>query len=86
MPKVKPIGSEAMKAGALAREAGNKAIPKPDDMQRRIRALQSMCGFDQREKLAAALGMTFDRLTYIMRRPDSCKLSEAVSIQRLADH
>ena len=86
MPRVKPLGSEVMKAGALAREAGRKAVIMPNDMRKRICALQDLCGFRRREELAAALGIAFDRLTYIMRRPDTCKLNEAVSIQRLADH
>lgn len=84
MPKCAPLGSQEMKAAAIARRAGSKAVLSKDTMRRRIKSLQELGGYENRESFAAAIGIDLRRMTYIIDNPEACKLSEAVAIQTLA--
>lgn len=84
MPKCAVLGSPDMKAAALARRAGEKALPSGDKLRRRIKALQDLGGYASRDSFATAIGIDPRRMTYIIDNPDACKLGEAVVIQALA--
>ena len=84
MPKCAPLGNPDMKAAALARRAGEKALPSGDRLRRRIKALQELGGYASRESFAAAIGIEPRRMTYIIDNPEAIKLNEAAAIQALA--
>lgn len=84
MPKVKPLGSPLMQAGAEAKAAARATVLSPEDMRYRLKQLLSAWKLDRREQLAAAINITPDRLDYIARNPEACKLHEAVAIQSMA--
>lgn len=85
MPKVKPLGNKLMQASAAAKTAGKAAVMTPDEMQHKFKQLLSALGLDRREQLADTLNMPKDRLDYIARSPEACKLNEAIALQKLGE-
>lgn len=84
MPKVKPLGNPDMCAAAEARRAAEKLFKDKNMIRRRINALQSRAGYENREAFAIALGMDKRRLVYILDNPESIRLSEGISLQVMA--
>lgn len=84
MPRVKALGSPLMQAGAAAKDAAKNSVLSSEDMRHRLKQLLSAWNLDRREQLAAAINIAPDRLDYIARNPEACKLHEAVAIQSMA--
>lgn len=84
MPRVKPFGSPDAKMAAIAKRAGQRVLMNKEETRRKINALQQACGYESRERFAAALNMEERRMTYIIDRPEACRLVEAVTIEALA--
>ena len=84
MPKVRPLGNPDTCAATEARRAAEKLFKDKNAIRRRINALQSRAGYENRDAFAAALGIEKRRLIYILENPESIKLSEGVSLQVLA--
>lgn len=85
MPKVKPLGSDQMKAIAnAAREAEARAEAENSLVLEGLDILQRRAGFKNKRLFAESIGLTDARYRYIRSNPGAIRLDEIRRIQAYA--